>query len=482
MHLSTIKSEFLGRRRVDSIGSPAKPVIEGRLDHSQSPRYSRDFKYGMHDHLIGHIPVRLHIPDVHSKKLISIVSSRIGKNTDQKANWFDAIRTLAVQLRNENLCILTAPGTTTYPYLCRLSELFGLTLLSLTKLSSNSPTSPSAGKRKNSSNHFPNAIILNAFYDWQDTTESPATRTPNVDQLIIDISQECFVISCRKKGRVHDGLNHRLQKTNAKITRLLVDRKLTPTSVESELTSRGAVPWWLYKLRKSRQRITVSKNRYSPSTHQTNTQNSRPGTAIDQMVGRRFLIHWTRQSTGPWPDQSYSQFLDDLIFNSPTRGEGALSPLKRILGQQKIHGTNTLTKSRERVICFTAVPLFQYANRRIFRPHLARWDFEHYGIAFDRELLKKFGARPVNYGTKSDWTNLRTPDRPFFQMKNSKTSGIDWREEQEWRLKGDLDLKKIPPQLASVFVNTNCQRLALEDQSRWPVVSVKDLENLNHLG
>jgi hypothetical protein len=481
VHLSTDKSDYFGRQRVDSIGPPAKPLIGGRLDHPQSPRYSRDFKYGKHDHLIGHIPVRLHFPDVHSKKLISIVSSRIGKNTDQKANWFDAIRTLAVQLQNENLCILTAPGTTTYPYLCRISELFGLTLLSLTSLSSNSPTSRSAGKQKNSSHNFPNAIILNAFYDWQDTTESAATHTPNIDQLIIDISQDCFVISCRKKGLVHDGLNHRLQKTNTKITRLLVDRKLTPPSVESELTSQGAVPWRLYKLRKSRQRITASKNRCSPSTHQAKTQNRTPGTAIEQLAGRRFLIHWTRQSTGPWPDQSYSQFLDDLIFNSPTRGEGALSPLKRILGQQKIHGTNTLTKSQERVICFTAVPPFQYADRRIFRPHLSRWDFEHYGIAFDCELLKKLGARPVNYGTKSDWTNLSSPDRPFFQMQNSKTSGIDWREEQEWRLRGDLDLKKIPPQLASVFVNTDSEREALKDHSRWPVVSVKDLENLNLL-
>ncbi|MDB4357458.1 hypothetical protein N9Z11_02200 [Mariniblastus sp.] len=483
MNLSTNKLKILDRPKRAPFNALAEQVLDGGIDYLQSPQKLQDCEYVNQVHQIGDFSVRIRMPDIYSIQLISIVSSRIGKNTDQKSNWFDALRTLAVQQRKQNICILTAPGATTFPYLYRLSELFGLTLISLIPLTHQSPTKSSNYQQKCLTGNFPNAIVRNAFYDWHDSTGIIVKRPPSADQLIINLSQNCFVISCRKKGIVHHALKARLQKRNSKRTRLLIDRQLTSDSVSTELINQGAIPWLLYKLPQLKSLPQPSKQNYLTATQNKLTNPSKPATstATQQFEGRRFLIHWTRQSTGPWPEQPNREFLDDLLFNSHTRGQGALSTLKRIVEQQKIKGTNRLTKGKERLVCLTAVPLSQYANRRIFRSHLGRWDFEHYGIAIDFEFLKKLGARQVNYGTESDWNRLSTLDRPFFQLQSSTSTKINWRAEREWRLRGDLDLKKVPQQMAFIFVKTNSERTALKNQSRWPVVTVENLENLNRL-
>lgn len=483
MKLSTNKLKIRERGKFDPINDLAEQVMDGGIDYFQSPKQLQDSDYVNRVHLIGDLAVRIHMPNAYSNRLISIVSSRLGKNMDQKSSWFDAVRTLAVQQQEQDIPIVTAPGTTTFSYLHRLSELFGLTLISLTPVPHNSSIRPLNDQQKYRTSNFPNATVVNAFYDWKGRTEITSKRPPNVNQILIDISQNCFVISCRKKGIVHSALQDRLQKGSSKRTRILIDHQLTTSSVSTELTNQGAIPWWLYKSPKSKQSPQPTKQNSFTSTKNKRTSPSRLAlpARISQLSGRRFLIHWTRQSTGPWPEQTYHEFLDELLFNSSNRGEGGFSTLKRILAQQRIRGTNTLTKGKQRMTCLTAVPLSTYASRRIFRTHLSRWDFEHYGIGFDYELLKKMGARPVNYGTESDRNRLSVLDRLFFQLQTSTRSRINWREEREWRLRGDLDFKNVPHQMAFVFVKTSSQRAALENQSRWPVVTIENLKNINRL-
>ncbi|MCP4094774.1 MAG: hypothetical protein GY748_00890 [Planctomycetaceae bacterium] len=483
MNQSRYKSKLPDRQKLDSFNTPAESGMDGGIDYLSSPQRLREGDYANHVHSLGNRSVQIRMPNVHSKKLVSVVSSRIGKNTDRKSNWFDAIRTLAVQQRNQNLCVLTAPGTTTFPYLCRLSELFGWTLILLTQSTHQSPQNQSRSKKGCPLLNFPDARVLHAFYDWQHKGNVQADCNPNVDQLMINIAEECFAISVRKNGTVHEALKTRLQKVVSNRTRLLINRQLTPQRVSVELTNLGAIPWCLYDQRQLKRPPQPSQRTYGSSHRRKPAILSKSATPKTRVTppreDRRFLIHWTRQSTGPWPDQPYREFLDDLLFRSPTRGEGGLSTLKRILTQQKIRGSHKLTKGKEKVTCLTSVPLSQYANRRIFRSHLSRWDFEHYGIAIDCDFLKKLGARKVNYGTKSDWNRLCKLDRPFFQLQTTTNIAIDWRAEKEWRIRGDLDLQSIPKQMAFVFVKTNSERADLQKQSRWPVVPVEALKNLN---
>ena len=483
MNLSQDKTKILDRRLADSTNAPAKPAMDGGIDYFPPTPRARDCDYTSQVHTHGGCSIQIRMPKVPSKKLVSVVSSRIGINTDQKSDWFDALRTFAIQQRNENLCVLTATPTTTFPYLCRLSELYGFELMVLVPSSTHSPLKPSGATQSCPLKNFPNATARYASYHWQNNTEIQANSQQNVDQLIIDLAEECFVISCRKNGRVYQAVKDRLQKGNSKSTRLLINRRLTPKRTSVELTNLGAIPWWLYELRHLNH-IPESDSQDSLASNEKQSEsvikftNDRPR-AIPRCENRQFLIHWTRQSTGPWPGQPYREFLDDLLFRSPTRGEGGLSTLKRILAQQIIKGTNTLTRGTEKVTCFTSTPLSQYADRRIFRSHLSRWDFEHYGIAIDCEFLKRLGARPVHYGTDTDWSRLSNLDRPFFQLEMSTGTSINWEAEKEWRIRGDLELKNIPRYRAFVFVKKKQERTALQKHSRWPVVSVEDLKNLN---
>ena len=55
-------------------------------------------------------------------------------------------------------------------------------------------------------------------------------------------------------------------------------------------------------------------------------------------------------------------------------------------------------------------------------------------------------------------------------MAQSESGKIDWREEKEWRLKGDIDLTRVGPDQAVVFVRSLVDAETVAAVSRWPVV------------
>ena len=133
--------------------------------------------------------------------------------------------------------------------------------------------------------------------------------------------------------------------------------------------------------------------------------------------------------------------------------------LQRILVEQRLLASNRVTRDAA-VCCFTEVPLDQFAERRVFRPHLQRWDFLSCGISIRQACLRQLGGRPVIYGNEADWQQLPRSDRPFFQPATSSPRGnglrqIDWRCEREWRLVGDLNLRRIAPHDLLVFIEAN---------------------------
>jgi len=106
----------------------------------------------------------------------------------------------------------------------------------------------------------------------------------------------------------------------------------------------------------------------------------------------------------------------------------------------------------------------------VFRKHLARWDFVPYGLAIRKSVLQAAGCKEVIYGDDADWEKLSSDNRPWFQLRTSKNGKIDWTLELEWRLMGDLDLKKIGAQDAFAFVKTQSDAERLSEICRWPIV------------
>jgi hypothetical protein len=115
------------------------------------------------------------------------------------------------------------------------------------------------------------------------------------------------------------------------------------------------------------------------------------------------------------------------------------------------------------------IPLVQ---RRTFRSHLGRWDWEPYGLLLHRDALKYLKIEPVVYGDEADYGQLPTQHRTLFQPSQSTTGkgSIDWREEREWRHVGDLDLSNLNPAHVICFVATRQEAIGLSRYCDWPVV------------
>ena len=216
-------------------------------------------------------------------------------------------------------------------------------------------------------------------------------------------------------------------------TWILVEPSLTKPAESEKLIQSGAAGWWLY-----------------PSDEQDSAQNpakqAAPSTcaaviAAEEIDSTEYAIHWTRRRHGAWPDQSDPEYLDDLIFRRDSSDHHALSSLRRILMTQRLISSNALTRASTPVVCFADVRLTEIKERRTFRSHLSRWDFEPYGIAIRKNALERHGARAVIYGDERVWDGLADPDRPFFQLASDPDAKHDWRSEHEIRVCGDLGFK-----------------------------------------
>lgn len=149
------------------------------------------------------------------------------------------------------------------------------------------------------------------------------------------------------------------------------------------------------------------------------------------------LFHYTRACFGPWPGQSWSNYLSDLMSHTAGSAHDALDTLIRILTERKIRANGTWTRGSTPVVSFTENGPTQLGAIRKWRRGLIRYTFEPYSIGFSRKVLLEKGIRKVVYGTEQDFTTLRQDSKPFFQLASSSCS--DWTPEKEWRLLGDLD-------------------------------------------
>ncbi len=187
-------------------------------------------------------------------------------------------------------------------------------------------------------------------------------------------------------------------------------------------------------------------------------------------VPRDWLLHWTRQQDGPWPDEPPDRYLDALIMGDPASDHSALAALRRIAHQRRLLASAKAIRGGYPVVCFTATPLALLSSRRVFRPHRSRWDFEPYGLCIDSDWLTSIGTRPVLYGDDQLWNRLSLDQRPFFQKRTAgRADSIDWSVEREWRHLGHIHLDGLPKDAAILFVPTMFDACQLTDVSPWPI-------------
>ncbi len=163
-----------------------------------------------------------------------------------------------------------------------------------------------------------------------------------------------------------------------------------------------------------------------------------------------YLYHYTRACPGPWPGQSYRDYLYRLFNNDPFSAHTALDTLIRILYEGRIRSSCNLVRGDRPVVSWSARPPLELQKLRKWNPALIRWTFEPYGLAVHRRLLRRRGAQPAIYTTPENYSRL-PPDQRF-RFQRHQPPRCSWKVEREWRLPGDFALESVTPTDGFIFV------------------------------
>jgi hypothetical protein len=177
----------------------------------------------------------------------------------------------------------------------------------------------------------------------------------------------------------------------------------------------------------------------------------------DDIAWSNYLFHYTRACAGPWPGQSYHQYLLDLLDAHPLSGHSALETLIRIIQEGLIRACSLMVRGRAAVISWSSHPPQELFVMRKWNRALVRWTVEPYGVAVRRDILRSLGAKPAIYGSEKVYPRLVESERYRFQLSRSAS----WRHEREWRFRGNLTLGKIKSDKGFVFVQTKEEKAKL---------------------
>lgn len=370
------------------------------------------------------------------RRCVFVASSRLPKKLDEIPGFFDGLLKLAMNLDAESDVLMTAKGIACDSMIRRIGALFRipvielrLALLDARKLSRELATPDGCDK---------NDVLV---FDFENR---------GIDFALTNFADHMTALSVRKGGNLDAAIKQRLKRGMP--TRVLVDPALTKKKLTEQLLADGATGWVLLG-----------------AEGEDGQDENLDADFLTSFDASEFLLHWTRRRTGPWPEQSDDEFLDDLIFRSSRKDHREVASLKRILATQSILAGNDLTRDPRPVVCFSDVTFEMLKELRTFRPHLSRWDFEPFGIAIRKSWLTDRGAAAVEYGDEATWESLPSQSRAFFQL-NEPDGKVDWSVENEWRIVGDVDLRKVPVDAAVVFVRSVEDANEVAAFCRWPIV------------
>ncbi len=185
-----------------------------------------------------------------------------------------------------------------------------------------------------------------------------------------------------------------------------------------------------------------------------------------------YLVHCTRGTLGPLPEESLASFRERVWMHGESVALQPLETLARICQEGLLRATGNITRAVQGCVSFSAVPLVPLLQRRTFRSHLGRWDWEPYGVLIRRDALMAIGAAEVIYGSEQDFRQLPVEKQPMFQplMRSTGKQPAPWSDEREWRALRDVSLHTLPHASIIIFVRTQSEARQLSRYISWPVL------------
>lgn len=443
---------------------------------------------------------------------VSIVSSRLKQRLDEESWWFDLLRTATLRSdpTHDVLCAVT--GTAAHRFVCRAAELFGRSLLefqvdardravSIDEIAewlarnaecvagnslpavheSDLLAEPTLVESYTAGTHWtvfvsPLLPVLNISTNPEHSvTEIPClSRQPITDRILFAAGDRIQVLRTRPAGVIRSLLTQHVQDSERRKALVMLASDAAGQIPAFSGESHGCMIPWLMKSCDGASSVSALQS--SIRCHPQSADSATPPNPLPASTPLShpddWLLHWTRSTVGPWPDQEEQEFNDELILGCRSSDRSALSTLLRIVIEGRLWASSEAIRGGFRVVSFTEVPLHEFRSRRIYRKHRRRYDFEPWGIAIRRDVLVAAGARPVEYGNEEIWRTMAETSRPYFQ---NVESGDGWaKDEREWRIADHVHLNSLPESAVIVFVDTAESRSVVEKQTPWQVVVVPD--------
>ena len=405
------------------------------------------------------------------RRRLAIVSSRLKKRKDLQSWWFDALRTAVLRCHPDNDSLWVVDGTASAASVTRASELFGIhrhrICISdavvdsadelaewLNRIAASDGDSSSTGK-------FESMVFASPRFVPQNRSDEQLSKAPEAqnDTALVAIAEKIVSLYCRSNGTVERLLTRRLRDDWRQDSLVVTVTMANSPPIPQSIIERGAVEWIL-----DGPPITAGVAEPTSADEESSNAVHGPLAAPDE-----WLCHWTRPAFGPWPGQSTDDYLDELILGCDSADRSALACLLRIVVQRQILATVS-ARHEPPTVSLTAVPLADFRRRRVFRSHRQRYDFESWGVAIRRTVVKRLGGQPVEYVTPGK-APLSSANR-FTQVRFDAQQRIDWSEEREWRVARDIDLTLLDHHDVCLFVNERAEAAVVRDQCPWTVVVV----------
>lgn len=166
-------------------------------------------------------------------------------------------------------------------------------------------------------------------------------------------------------------------------------------------------------------------------------------------VEDRYLVHWTRAANGPWPSERAVDFYRDVV-RSQRYPRSGFDTLQTIVRNRKIVAATKHMPGNTPCVCFSALTPYELAPLIRWRSRYRQMSFEPYGIGIQYETATAHGIQPVRY-----YQNTESPPADIENWL-TQSNGIksDWRQEQEFRHRGEVDFSEIPLNKLICFCRT----------------------------
>ncbi|MFC1852393.1 hypothetical protein ACFL27_19520 [candidate division CSSED10-310 bacterium] len=377
-----------------------------------------------------------------SRPKVAFLISRQGRKLTPRTWWFQAIRAVSAEIFSHRYVPLVTTGIFYHDVIRHVVAQSGASILVLSSKPSPDTALP-----------LENTLIL---YPESKDGFTKQERYIQRDEIMAEKADLLIGIVIRRDGfMVQLGL--KALRSGKEVLLLKPPRRNTATAGYDVLLKAGAHPWAV-EVNLPAAFNFVKPDRSTICFYQNFT-------ARDE-----YLWHYTRAHPGPWPQQTWSEYIRTLLENEKSAAHSARDTLANILAHQRIDASGAMIRGKYPVVCFSSRDPHAIVKLQKYNPALQRWNFQPYGIGIKKEKAISMGFRAVSYGSADTFDSLPAEERYLFQRQQTARGTWDWSKEKEWRQQDNVDLLQVSPQEALVLVKNMRDVSQIQPCSRFPIL------------